>query len=311
MFRQIYEIALALFLLQGVLIPVLLLASGLAWFRQMARLSVVEKALVRDRKKHGKTLESMLGSIRRLQPLNCVSCGSAVALEARSARCVSCRAVCELPEDYRVTSALRRTLARLSAAAARHWRIARVLTSTPARWFFRLMIPGEPALFVVVLIGAATYRDTYIDRAFEYVGESWAFALMLMAFGGFILWMIVFIFLAGLAKDLRRGLTAFPDVRRAELGAPEYATCSACGGGITIAAGSFAGLCGYCAVANFRADYARRERALSEEQQVLTRESLFGAMKIIEDFVGTFFVTMAILSLGFAILIVVAALQGD
>ena len=43
MFRQIYEVSLAVFLLQGVLIPVLLLLSGTMWFRQMARLSGLER----------------------------------------------------------------------------------------------------------------------------------------------------------------------------------------------------------------------------------------------------------------------------
>ena len=311
MFRQVYEIALAIFLLQGVLIPILLLVSGLAWFRQMGRLAVVEKALVRDRKRHRKSLDSLLGAIPKLDPLHCASCGSALALEANAARCVSCRAVSALPEDSRATAALRRALARLSAAAARNWRVARVLTALPVRWFFRLMVFGEPALFVIVLIGAGTYRDTWFDLLFERIGERWAFALMVLAFAGFILWMIVFIFLAGLARDLRSSLTAFPDVRRAEVGAPELTTCQACGGGMTIAAGAFAALCPYCAVANFRPEYARRERALSEEQQVMTRSSLFGAMEVIEGFTGTFFVTMSILSFGFAILILIAALNGD
>ncbi|MND07385.1 hypothetical protein D3C83_293140 [compost metagenome] len=53
----------------------------------------------------------------------------------------------------------------------------------------------------------------------------------------------------------------------------------------------------------------REARARSEEQQVLTRASLFGALDIIEDFTGTFFLVMAIISLGFAILIAVAALN--
>ncbi|MGZ8313065.1 MAG: hypothetical protein ACXWUR_13485 [Allosphingosinicella sp.] len=311
MFRQIYETGLAIFLLQGVSIPLLLLVSGTAWFRQMSRLSVVEKALARDRKRHGKTLASMLDHVPKLRPLNCANCGSPVALEVSSATCTACRSVSDLPEDYRATLKLRRQLTRLATVAIRHWLVARILASAPARWFFFLMIFGEPLLFVIVLIGSGTYDDTFFDRAFERIGEAWAFALMLMAFAGFILWMIVFIFLTSLAKELRSKVKAFPDFRRKEIRDPEFSTCQSCGGGIRFSSGSFAALCSYCAVANFRAEHARRERAVSEENQVLTRGTLFGAMEVIEGFAGTFFVAMAILSLGFSILILFAAIQAQ
>ena len=311
MFRQIYEAGLALFLLQGVSIPILLLVAGIAWYRQNSRMSVVKKALARDRKRHGRTLESMLDVVPKLRPLTCANCGSPIALGESSATCTGCRFVSELPEDFRATMALRRTLARLSTVAIRHWRVARIMTAAPVRWFFVLMIFGEPLLFVLVLVGASTYRDTFFDRAFETIGEGWALVLMIMAFAGFILWMIVFILLAGVSKGLRKGTAPLPDLRRTEIRDPEYSTCQSCGGGIRFGPRSFACLCGYCAVANFRAEHARRERASSEEQQMLTRGSLFAAMEIIEDFTGTFFVTTAIMSLAFAILILFSAIGAD
>ena len=88
-----------------------------------------------------------------------------------------------------------------------------MLTSTPVRWFFFLMIFGEPLMFTIVLIGSETYSDTFFDRALEGMGEAWAFTVMLLGFAGFILWMIVFIFLTNLAKELRRELPGFPDYR--------------------------------------------------------------------------------------------------
>ena len=311
MFRQIYEAGLGLFLLQGVSIPILLLVAGIAWYRQISRLSVVKKALVRDRKRHGRTLESMLDVVPKLRPLNCANCGSPLALGESSATCTGCRSVSELPEDFRATMALRRTLSRLSTAAIRHWRVARLITAAPVRWFFVLMIFGEPLLFVLVLVGANTHRDTYFDRAFERIGEGWAFALMLMAIPGFILWMIVFILLAGVSKELRKETTPLPDFRAEEIRDPEFSTCQSCGGGIRFGPRSFACLCGYCAVANFRAEHARRERANSEERQMLTRGSLFAAMEIIEGFTGTFFVTTAILALAVVILIMFAAINAE
>jgi len=38
----------------------------------------------------------------------------------------------------------------------------------------------------------------------ESIGEKWAFVLMLLSFGGFILWIVIFVVLADLSKDLRR-----------------------------------------------------------------------------------------------------------
>lgn len=309
MFRQVYEIGLAIFLFQGVLIPILLIVAGIAWYRQVSRLNAMEKALDRDRRREAKGVEALLDSMPKLDPLQCDSCGSPVAFEARSARCISCETSAELPADYRATIALRRALDRISAAAIRDWRIARLLTSLPVRWLFRLMIVAEPLLFVLVMIGAATFDDTIFDRFFVWLPNELETALATLAICGFILWTIVFIFLASLAKSLNDKVPAYPDVRPGELGAAEYASCHACGGGIVFRPGSFATLCPYCTVATFRAAFARGERARSEERQVLTRASLFGALEIIEDFTGTFVVVMTILSLGFAILIGVAALN--
>ncbi len=309
MFRQVYEVALGIFLLQGLLIPVLLLVSGIVWSRQISRLTVMEKAIARDRKQRRKGLESLLASLPKLDPLHCDSCGSPVALEARSARCIGCASVSELPPDDRATRILRRALARISAAAIRDWRIARVLASRPVLWFLRVMVVAEPLLFLLVMIGAVTFGDTSVDRALDALPNEMANGLMTLAVCGFIIWMIVFIMLAALARDVRNKLPAFPDVRPGELGAAEYAACHACGGGIAFRPGAFASLCAYCAVATFRPAFARRERERSEEQQVLTRASLFGALEIIGDFTGFFFIVMAIMSLGFAILIGVAAIN--
>lgn len=308
MFRQIYEIALAIFLLQGVLIPVLLVAVGIAWYRQASRLTVLEKIVARDRRRGAAGRDTLLESLPKLDPLHCDGCGSPVALEAHSARCVGCKSLSDLPADYRATMAVRRALARLSAAAIRDWRIARILTSLPMRLFLSVMIVVEPLLFVIVGFCEATFRDTPVSRTLKELPNEVESGLMWLAVCGLIIWAIVFMLLAVLARDLGKKLPVFPDIRRGELRAVEYATCHACGGGIAFRPGSFAGLCPYCTVANFRAAYARRERARSEEQQVLTRASLFGALDIIEGFTGTFVGTMGCASFGFAILVGAAAL---
>ena len=309
MFRLVYQGAATVFLLQGVLIPLLLVGFGVAWFRQTSRLEAMKRLVGAGGKGKGKRLAALLEAVPKLEPLTCAPCGSPMALEEESARCISCDSLAALPEDYRATRMLRRRLPRLAAAAIRHWRAARMLTAMPVRWLLRLMVLASPVLFVIVLIGSATYDDSFLDRALDRIGEGWSLALVLMAFSGFILWMIIFGLLAVLSKDLRRKLPAFPDLRRTTAG-PEFATCRSCGGGIGFDPGRLACLCSYCTVPNFSAELVRRERGRSEEDQARMRWSLFGAMEIIEEFTATLFFSMAILVGAFALLALWSAFAG-
>lgn len=312
MFRHIYEIALAVFLAQGVLLIPLLVAAGFAWFGQTHRLAQLEKVLGRDRTQSDRTRASLLKALPKLQPLSCGACGGAVALDPAAAVCTACGTPAPLPADYAATFAVRRQLARLTAAALRHWWIARILVSTPARLFFLLMIFAEPAIFTIVLIGAATWGDTFFDRAFAAMGEEVGFAIMIMCFGGFILWMVVFLMLANLAKELRGKLAAFPvRTRASDSEATDYATCRSCGGGVHYAARAFACLCNYCGVENYRAEHTRSARAAAEDERVSARATLFGATEVIEEFTGTFFFAMAILTFGFGLLVLWSWLSGD
>jgi hypothetical protein len=310
MFRLVYEAAAAVFLLQAVLIPLLLVVFGAAWFRQTSRLAAMKRLVGGEGKRKEKRLSALLEAVPKLQPLTCPPCGSPMVLEEQSARCIGCDSLAALPDDYRATRNLRRRLPRLATAAIRHWRAARILTATPVRWLLWLMILSPPLLFVIVLIGAGTYRDTFLDRAIDSIGEGWALALTLFALAAFILWMMIFGLLAALSKELRRKLPAFPDFRWT-IAEPEFATCRSCGGGIGFGAGTLACLCSYCTVPNFRAEQARRERSSSEEDQARIRWSLFGAMDIIEKFTATIFFAMAILLGVFALFALWSAVAGE
>ena len=310
MFRLVYEAAAIVFLLQGVLIPLLLVLFGTAWLRQTSRLALMKRLVGGAGKRKEKRLSALLEAVPKLQPLTCAPCGSPMVLEDKSARCISCDSQAALPEDYRATRNLRRRLPRLAAAAIRHWRVARTLTATPVRWLLWLMILSPPLLFVIVLIGAGTYRDTFLDRAIDSIGDGWALAITLFALAAFILWMMVFGLLAALSKALRQKLPAFPDLRRTAA-EPEFATCRSCGGGIRFGRGRLACLCAYCTVPSFRAEQARRERGRSEDDQARMRWSLFGAMEIIEKFTATIFFAMAILLGTFALFALWSAVAGE
>jgi hypothetical protein len=118
---------------------------------------------------------------------------------------------------------------------------------------------------------------------------------MLLASLGFILWMIVLISLTHPSKSLRMKLPVVP-VLEGQTRGSEVSNCQACGGGIEYDAGDFACLCSYCNVENFRVRFARRERMHTERQAAQMQSVLFGAVEIIEDYIGTLFFVLIILA---------------
>ena len=299
MFEYFYDLCAVVFLLQGVSIPVLLAALYLLWRKRSRQLEDLRKELEAEGRKGVKSdglFEALLRRLPKLRPLKCANCGGGVLLRARATFCPYCGTEGELPEDYAEAVSLKARAAGLLRSAVRHWRVANVLTHPVVRWGFFVMIFAEPlVLFPVVLIGSNLYPGAWVDRVFGALGETAGFLVMLSAFLGFIVWMIVFIMLANLSKTLRASLPVVP-VPGGRARGREASSCQACGGGIEYDAGDFACLCGYCNVENFRVRFARRARAHAEEELTLTKAALFGAAEIIEDYVGSAFFLLAILA---------------
>jgi Zn finger protein HypA/HybF involved in hydrogenase expression len=298
MFTYFYQVCIVIFLLQGISSPFLLIVSGVLWWKQSQKLENLKRELGSTREKKIKSVELselILDGLPKLRPLNCGRCGGNVLLKKAETFCPYCQARGDLPEDYAAAVSLKLQVKSLLKSAVRHWRAANVLTYPPVSWAFFLLIFIEPlVLFPTVVIGSHVFPDTWIDKTFEALGETTTFLLMLSSFFGFIIWMIVFIFLTSLSKSLRVKLPLVP-VFEGEIGGRETASCQACGGGIEYDAGDFVCLCNYCNVENFRVRFVRRERAQAEKQKTHTKSMLFGAMEILEDFVGTFFFVLVIL----------------
>jgi Zn finger protein HypA/HybF involved in hydrogenase expression len=297
MLRYIYQVCLIIFLLQGVLSPSLLIISGFIWWKQSRKLEKLRKELGAGGKKSKSVSlsEIILESLPKLTPLKCDKCGGNVLLEETETLCPYCDARGDLPVDYVAANSLKTEVKKILRSAVRHWRVANVLTNPAVAWFFFLMIFIEPlVIFPTTLIGSNLYSDTWFDRAFASAGETWGFLVVLCAFFGFVVWMLVFIFLNNLSKSLRTKLPVVPVFDERVRGS-ETASCQTCGGGIEYDAGDFACICSYCNVENFRAQFVRRARARAERQKTETRSVLFGAMEIIEDFTGTFFVLLIFL----------------
>ncbi len=296
MFAYFYQVCLIIFLLQGISAPFLLVISCVLWRKQSRQLESLKKESELTRRKNIKSdeiFELILDGLPKLKPLNCDNCGGSMLLQETETFCPYCLTRGVLPEDYAAAVSLKSQVKSLLKSAVRHWRIANVLTYPLVSWVFFLLIFIEPlVLFPTVVIGSNVFPHTWIDKTFEALGETTTFLVMLSAFFGFIIWMIVFIFLTNLSKSLRIKLPVVPVF---EMRGSETANCQTCGGGIEYDAGDFACLCGYCNVENFRVQFARRERAHAEKQKTQTKSVLFGAMEILEDFVGTFFFVSVIL----------------
>jgi Zn finger protein HypA/HybF involved in hydrogenase expression len=312
MFYYFYQLCVAVFLVQGVSIPLLLFLSGWLWWRQsrgVESLRAELKARAPKGVKPGDISELILKSLPVLKPLHCANCGGNVLLRETETLCPYCGARAPAPADYAAANSLRSEIKKLYASAVRHWRAANVLTFRPARWLFVLMIFAEPfVIFPAVLIGSNLFADTWADRGLKSMGETASFFVMLAAFLGFVVWMVVFICLATLAKSLRKNLPVVP-VFEERVRRSETASCQSCGGAIEYDAGAFACACAYCNVENFRVQFARRERARSERQKTQTKSVLFGAAEIIEDLVGTFFFVLLFLTIASVLLVIVYAIR--
>jgi hypothetical protein len=307
MLAYFYQVCIVIFLLQGLSLPFLVVLSGVIWWKQNQRLESLKKQLTPSKWSKSQAVsnsESILQSLPKFKPLTCVNCGGGILLRDIETFCAHCQTQGDLPEDYSVEGSVRSEVKGLLKSAIRHWRVANVLTFPPVGWIFFMMILIEPlVLFPTVLIGSNLFSDIWIDRAFVSLGSTVSFFLVLPAFLGFVVWIIVFIFLSSLGKSLRRKLPVVP-VFEEKIREYETAACQACGGGIEYETDDFACICNYCNVQNFRVQFVRRQRVKAEEQRTQTNFLSFGAMEIMDEFVGTFFFVSIIL-VGSSILLVV------
>src|ERR1051325_3573661 len=156
MFRYFYQVCVALFLAQGVSIPLLLILSGRLWWKQGKRLDGLKSELKDSRPKGAKPpdIPELIKSLPALKPLNCANCGGSVVLRETETFCPYCETRAPAPEDYAAAGALKSEVKKIYASAVRNWRAANALTFRPARLFFLLMIFAEPlVIFPAVLVG--------------------------------------------------------------------------------------------------------------------------------------------------------------
>jgi len=298
MFRVLYEVVASLAIVQGAGLPLVLVGSGWLWWRQAAQLEALTRAGAAAERRGGKDATDARAALARLPtraPLRCPACGAATSLRVDATLCTHCGTRGELPADYTALAQLRPQLRALTSRANRHWRVAHLLTRAPVRWLLTAMIFVEPlVLLPVLLIGSNLYPDTWLDRTLTELGEPVAVVLMGFVLLGFVVWMILFIMLAGTSRGLASKLPGMPVFAELALGTRQ-GECVACGGAIEYEARGIACLCPYCHVENFRVRFVARRRLEAEARERQTRSVLFAATTILEDLTGTVCVLMVAL----------------
>jgi hypothetical protein len=105
MFAYLCQICLAIFLLQGILSPLLLIVLGFVWSRQNKKLERLRKQLEPALAKNAKPdtdVNKILDRLPKLKPLNCSNCGAGVLLQNDGTLCPNCQKRDPLPADYAI-----------------------------------------------------------------------------------------------------------------------------------------------------------------------------------------------------------------
>ena len=288
-----------IFLFQGLSLPFIVLFAYLTFARQWKQSELIEK---RGRASQVRAaFAPSAAGLPEFRPLNCPHCGSGLLLDSSGTLCPNCKQRGDLPKDYQRTAVLKSRVERLLASALRCWRLARLLTSRPVTWLLCALLLFVPlVMFPIVLVGSDKYHDTILDRWLAPYRHTPLpdLVAMISLVGGSAWWLGIAI-LASLGNEMRKKLPVFP-VQTKELRDTATANCQSCGGAIQYQRGSFAAICGYCHVENYRARFARTENQRAEQQETQTQFLLFDALTIVNNYLFKIWI------LGAMILVVVA-----
>jgi uncharacterized protein (DUF983 family) len=296
-----YEATVLLFLLQGILLPFVVVITYLICSRQWRRSQLLE------RQAHTSQVRAAFApgtaGLPHFRPLNCPHCGAGMLLETNGIFCPSCQQRGTLPPDYQRAAVLKERVQKLLKSALRSWRFAWFLTSSPVNWLLRVLVFAMPmVLLPIVLNGSTQYHHTHLDQWLAPYQNTRLpdLIFLIAAVGGFSWWLGIAI-LASYSGTFRRKLPVVP-VFTNETHGSETANCQSCGGCIQYDRGEFVTICSYCHVENYRVQFARAERTRAEQQQIQVQFVLFDALTIVNEFLFKVWI------LGAMILVVVLVL---
>ncbi len=269
-----FSLAVWTYLLQGALMPVLLIFSA----RYLT-------ASVFDSKRAEAAFPAppdIPAPDMKLAPLNCPACGANLVLGVVQLTCSHCGAMAEEPPEYRSLFATRRaTLSRLKRASTYLVRAKR-LSSPLVK--IALVLGGIWLCLVPIILMIEGSTHTTYDPIFEKLGSS-----VIPLFMSLGVWILVFFFTAIMIGRVRRFLPTISDW--SQIGSVESTVCPACGGALSFDRGDLSTVCGFCGVETMRMQVVWQARQAVATDLENTRHSLVTARQecahAIDDLLGT------------------------
>ena len=307
-----YQTCVVIALLQGISLPFVIVVFRKLSRRQRQESADLKRELdlvsgsrgVRGRKSSSTDVSQLIhDDLPRFQPLNCDACGAGVLLKETGTLCPHCETKGSLPEDYAAAVSLRTEVKRLLKSAVRHWRVANILTLPLITGALIALGVIEPLLALLLTALVQTRGDTLAEKLMASLGTPLDALVYLFLISGIVIWSLMFLCLAVTGLELRKKLPVVP-VFEDKVRRRETATCHSCNGAIEYDQNDFACICSYCNVENFRVRFTRRRRAESEQQKTRTNFALFGARRIIENYVTLVYVG-ALIFFGFPLVLVI------
>lgn len=269
----LYALAIYTLLLQGALMPVLLVLCT-RW--------IIQSGVTTKKEKPKKEKLDPLPN-KKLQPLKCENCGAALALGGGKLLCNLCGHVTEEPPDYRDVFTLRRRAIEQLHAGCKYIIKAQRMTSPWVRWLIALLGIWLFASVFIVIVASET--DKRFDPLFNRLGD-WVAYPMFISLG---LWVIVAFFTAGMLTQIRKKLPTISDW--SQIGSEEERECAECGGGVQFQRGDLVALCGFCGTETLRTQVVWAAKRAAAADAGSTEASLLegqaALQSAVDDLIGT------------------------
>lgn len=269
----LFTLAVWTFLIQGALLPFLLVFSG--WYVATSLMKTDRAVKTSPESKTTKPRE-------KLAPLNCLDCGAGLTLSEGPLVCRHCGTIRPEPKEYADVFRLRREAITGLGDASRYVRRAARFSSPLLKLLIVALGIWLFALPWIMVIGGETFHQ--YEPLFQKLGK-----VTTGMFLGLGLWFLVIFFTAMMITRVQIHLPQISD--RSKIGAPESTSCPTCGGALEFGGGMLSTICGFCGVETWRPQVTWRAKKSARADAEKVGHSLTKAKKAceqaIDDLVGT------------------------
>lgn len=241
------------FIIQGIMFPVLIIASMVIIYKQLLTPGT-KKKVVPDPKAAGRKSPERVGD-EKLEPLSCSSCGGPLLVDTEKSTCLHCGSQNAVSPHYLEIFKFRQDAANRLNNAMRYWRKANRLTSPLFRNLLLLLIFWFFAVLFLIVRGAADQELVFSDQLGEKLGAFGEFFYG-MSFVALFMWMLILFITRGIiGPKVRKNLPVL-ESDSALISKDEHAECGTCGGPLHFHAREIGTVCNYCGVETYRVRFS-------------------------------------------------------